>query len=225
MNLHNHSIFSDGHYPVSVLIDQGIRSGLQLLGISDHAGTLKTNSLSLSDILKYTRIIKQFAETFKSSIRVLAGIEIDSCINRTPDLYNLPYSAIGKLDYILFEYVSNPYWKGLPLELLSKIRRNIGIPVGLAHPDLQFICRDTTVDKVLDFLESNSIFLELSSKEPAKYRNYPDFFTKLRDRNIFISFGSDTHYFLDDIALIQDQCEFTETFGLHDHLISHLFLS
>ncbi|OGL42563.1 MAG: hypothetical protein A2161_13605 [Candidatus Schekmanbacteria bacterium RBG_13_48_7] len=224
MNLHNHSIFSDGKYPVNSLIQQGINSGVKLLGICDHAGTMKTSSLAFPSISRYRRIVRNIAKHFTSKIRVLVGIELDSSINRTPELHNLPYDEINKLDYILFEYISNPNWNGLNLQQMGYIKRKLGIPLGLAHPDLSFLCNDLSIDQVLDILENNSIFIELSARNPSKYRNFPEFFKKLHKRNINISLGTDTHNCLEDIGSILDPINFVKEMDLQDHLISRFFL-
>lgn len=123
----------------------------------------------------------------------------------------------------LFEYIDNPYWNGLQLKQLEYIRRKLRIPIGLAHPDLSLLCRDKSEDQVLDFLEKQAIFIELSGKYPYQYRGFPDFFQKLRDRHIYISVGSDTHLALEDIRQIDDPLSFVESFNLQDHLISTLF--
>ena len=81
INLHNHSLFSDGKYPVNTLIEHAINANIQLLGISDHSGTSKTHSLPLSKITQYEKLIRTIGEHYKDKIKVIAGIEIDSVFN------------------------------------------------------------------------------------------------------------------------------------------------
>ena len=223
-NLHNHTLFSDGKHTISALIEQAIGSGIKLLGISDHSGTTKTTSLPLNRLPEYVRLIRTHAERYMSEIKILAGIELDSCINRTPELHQLPYDQINSMDYVLFEYINNPYWNGLDLQQLGYIRRKIGIPVGLAHPDIGFLCENMPVGEVIDFLEHHAIFLELTSRDPSKYRNYPDFFQRLKDRQILLSIGSDTHDDILDIARLEDPIDFITSQGLQDQLISKVLL-
>jgi len=225
MNLHNHSLFSDGKQSVNSLIEYAITTDIKLLGISDHAGTMKTPSLPLSKISQYEQLVRTLAERYKDKIKVLAGIEIDSCINRTPDLHQLPYEQINRLDYVLFEYINNPYWNGINLQQLGYIRRKLGIPVGLAHPDITFLCGEMSVEEVIDFLEDHAIFIELSSKEPSGYRNHVEFFNALRNRNIRVSIGSDTHYALEDLEDIHDPVDFIRECSLENNLVSEIFLS
>ncbi|KPK17937.1 MAG: hypothetical protein AMK69_25295, partial [Nitrospira bacterium SG8_3] len=135
INLHNHTTFSDGKYPPRTIIETGIEAGLTHIAITDHYMTKKVDSIPYSELVDYSREICDLADEFQDSIHVLCGVEIDACKQRT-DFNKMDFEALNTLDFVLFEYVQNDLWNGMPLWQILGIRNNLTCPVGLAHNDI-----------------------------------------------------------------------------------------
>lgn len=228
MNLHNHTTFSDGKYPPRTIIETGIEAGLTHIAITDHYMTRKVDSIPYSDLADYHREISDLADEFHDSIRVLCGVEIDACKQRT-DFDKMHHDDLSKLDFVLFEYVQNDIWSGMPLWEMLRIRNNISCPVGLAHNDIGKNFSHSKYEELIGVLESNKIFIELCpnlrhSKLNKQFYHFAEgFFANLKGSEVLVSIGTDTHTNLKNVGDIADALDFITRFGLEDNLITTLF--
>ncbi|MFQ5980323.1 MAG: PHP domain-containing protein [Candidatus Heimdallarchaeota archaeon] len=235
MNLHNHSIFSDGSYEVATIIKTAEQDcSLDIVGICDHYRTQKVweHSLDPQRILPYLEHIRQIDRISKSPIRVLIGMEIDFS-PRTADIDSLPTQILNKLDFILFEYVNSQHWGGFSHKKLLDIREHFDIPVGIAHCDFRRdLWMGETDTKVLYEIAEADIFLELSpgsrnreltpSGPQPYYRQIIDLFIEIREKDIPLRFsiGTDMHSDLSEVCATTDAEKFLEEYQLLNHLIS-----
>ncbi len=226
MNLHNHTEFSDGSFSADDIVNFAINSGLDMIGISDHFFTSKIFwDYSYQEWIevnwgRYLLMLENVTSWFShKKIRILKGIEIDSCEERLQvKLESLPWKDInGRLDYVLVEYVGETHIGGMKLEDLGRIRELCQIPIILAHPDIDFLKLALPLDKVFGILRQYDIALEI----PAGYRN--QWFWNNNDpkllQDLTLSIGSDTH---DDLAQAGDiyrTLEFLQKNNLADNLI------
>lgn len=228
MNLHNHTTFSDGRFSPRQIIEAGVDFGLTHIAITDHYMTSKVDSILFDGLLNYINEINTLAKEFQDDITVLCGVEFDSCKKRT-DFSKIEYEDLNKLDLVLFEYVQNDIWNGMPLWELLRIRENIKCPVGLAHNDIGKNFSHTKYDELIAVLEANKIFIELcpslrNSKLNTPYYHFAEgFFEILRGSEVLISIGTDTHSNIKNVGNIQDAMDFIERYGLEENLITKIF--
>ncbi|UCG70716.1 MAG: PHP domain-containing protein [Thermoplasmata archaeon] len=228
MNLHNHTTFSDGRHSPRKIIEAGIEYGLTHIAITDHYLTDKVDSIPFDGLSNYTQEIKALAEEFHDDITALYGVEIDSCKKRT-DFSKIQYDDLNNLDFVLFEYVQNDIWNGMPLWELLRIREDIKCPVGLAHNDIGKNFSHAKYDELISVLEANKIFIELcpslrNSKLNTPYYHFAEgFFAILRDSSVLISIGTDTHMNIKNVGNIGDAVDFVSRYGLENNLITKIF--
>ena len=229
MNLHNHTNYSDGRFSPREIVEAAIRAGLSVVGVSDHYRTSRARSLVPSNLDEYIEHVRRLAIHYKDRIRVLVGVEIDACPERTEDLAYLPMGQLNKMDFILFENVQDEDAGGIGLWELFDMRKELEPPVGLAHNDIarNFAEIDTAV--LIPVLETNHLFLELcSSARHSKlqrplYRHSAEFFGKLKGTAVELAFGTDTHDNLDDVGNIDDAYAFVQEHGLEKNLMDKAF--
>jgi histidinol phosphatase-like PHP family hydrolase len=227
-NLHNHTTYSDGRFSPRDIIKAGIDSGLTHIGITDHYMTKKVDSIPFDGLLDYIREVKELSIEFQELIKVLVGVEIDAGKERT-DFLKIQYEDLNELDFMLFEYVQNDIWDGMPLWELLRIREKIKCPVGLAHNDIGKNFSRTKYDDLIGVIESNSIFIELcpslrhSKLNKPLYHFAEGFFESINASNVLISIGTDTHANLKNVGNIGDAVNFIKRFGLEENLITKIF--
>lgn len=247
INLHNHSTHSDGLLTPEEIIRAAVEAGLTHVGISDHFRTAKLGATAqyvlAENLGEYIATLRALAARYASQITVLVGLEIDFS-ERTPmeQLWAQGFSRtpLNDLDYLLFEYVEDPQWKGLPLSALLAYRRWICVPVGLAHTFFSacFAGR-VAAQELAHTLEQHEIFVELcpSSRycvpspltgELIPYYRYPDayteaLFTAFAMREVRFSIGSDTHDRSAEVAAIDDTLAFLREKGLTDRLVTERY--
>jgi histidinol phosphatase-like PHP family hydrolase len=228
MNLHNHTTFSDGRFSPREIIETGVELGLTHIAITDHFMTSKVDSIPFDGLTAYIEDGRMLAKEFEDKIKVLLGVEIDSSKGRT-DFKKLSYDDLNKLDFVLFEYIQNDIWSGMPLWELLGIRENIKHPVGLAHNDIGKNFSHTKYDELIGVLEANDIFIELcpslrNSKLNKPYYHFAEgFFSNLGGSGVLISVGTDTHSNLKNVGNIDDAMGFIDRFGLSENLITKIF--
>jgi histidinol phosphatase-like PHP family hydrolase len=229
INLHNHTNYSDGRHSPRDIVEAAIRAGLTAVGISDHYRTTRVRSLQSGNLEEYIEHVRRLALHYKDRIRVLAGVEIDACPERTEDLAYLPAGQLNKLDFILFENVQNEAAGGMGLWELFDMRKELRPPVGLAHNDILGNFAEIDHAVLIPVLETNKLFLELcSSPRHSKlqrplYRHSAEFFAKLKGTRVQLSFGTDTHENLEDVGNIDDAYAFVQELGLEKNLIDKVF--
>ena len=244
INLHNHTTFSDGRFEPQAIIEAAIAGGLTHIGISDHFRTAKLGATAQYVITEYMDAyvahIRELAARYASQITVLVGLEIDFS-KRTPmeQLWQQGFkqTPLNDLDYVLFEYVSDDQWDGLPLTALLSYRRWIRVPVGLAHSHLSSAFGpNMSVSDLVQTLEQHSLFIELcpsrrnaapapDSADRIPYYRVPGPFNAalwdaLAGSDVLFSIGTDTHDRLEEVADIGDAWAFLQEKGLASQLVT-----
>jgi histidinol phosphatase-like PHP family hydrolase len=218
MDIHNHTIWSDGLHKPEEIIENAIDNGLEVIGISDHYYTDKCKSISSKDLPTYIEELNNLKEQYRDSIKVKIGVEI--CMNRLlVNLNKLPYELLNKLDYVLFEYLDYAFlgtkhddWNKYSVKL-----KNIGpyvdkltCDVGLSHADPFILAKIYGNDDILDGLEDvisyikkYKVFWEFNVSQSSIYFNHimnnrdaPEvkkLLKLLKDKDIHVKIGSDTH--------------------------------
>lgn len=204
IDMHNHTIWSDGEDIVEEIVINAIDKNVTVIGISDHFNTSKCKSVSIKDLNKYLKEITNVKEKYKDKIKVLAGIEI--CLLPYPNsLENIPMDIINKLDYVLIEYLDllSPKADITAIEsFLSKIK----CKKGLAHTNLiKLSNKFCDLDAMAKFIKDNDLYWELNSSSSCdalyyilyKDKEILDIINILKKHNIEIIPGSDTHCLID----------------------------
>ena len=205
VDLHNHTIWSDGANKVDDLIENAIKHNISTIGITDHYNTYKCLSISSKNLNRYINNLSKSKTKYKDKIKILRGIEID-CSNFN-DLDKIQYKYINKLDYVLLEYLEY-ISDSISLEDISKFINNFKIKVGLAHTDLikfassRYTNLEEGLREILKFIKNNNIFWEFNINSRSDH--YYNFITDsnkdikllkklLTEYNIEVTVGSDTH--------------------------------
>ena len=228
LNLHIHSIFSDGRNSISQIVSAALDKGLDYICIADHftnswKADIIPNLNSLAKIEMYLDEIDQFQKYLLEEERQMAlfkGIEIDLSSTEKFIVNNI---LPTRFDILLFEYLESiegiffikkiiNYWKG-------KTKNSTDFPlIGLAHFDPSFFAING-MNILIDFLTENRIFFEFNTSYPQFYsRKYRSFFDQLKERNVLISIGCDSHHIstLRDIEEAYDRIKF---YDLESNLI------
>ncbi|MHA1240795.1 MAG: PHP domain-containing protein [Promethearchaeota archaeon] len=222
LNLHIHSKYSDGRNTIPQIVSAALDKGLDYICITDHftnswKADIIPNLNSLAKIEMYLDEIDQFQKYLLEEERQMAlfkGIEIDLSSTEKFIVNNI---LPTRFDILLFEYLESiegiffikkiiNYWKG-------KTKNSKDFPlIGLAHFDPSFFAiNGMTI--LIDFLTENSIFFEFNTSYPQFYsQKYRSFFDMLKERNVLVSIGCDSHHIstLKDIEEAYDRIKFYE---------------
>ena len=180
MDLHVHTTYSDGSSEPRAVVEKAIGLGIRSLGITDHYGGLERYSIvSPARLDEYIAELKRLKQFYQDKIDVWVGLE-------TAILDGLPFSQLNKLDYILFEDIEMNPRLGY---FVSQVKPNLRIPVGMAHPQILLL------EKSIDILEKEGIFIELNTHYSDRYKgNWArTVWNKLASKDICISVASDAH--------------------------------
>lgn len=194
MDLHNHTVFSDGENTVEEIIKNALKYNIDLLGISDHFHLIE-------DLEMYFRIIKYFSKMYSSQVQVFAGIEID--ITKFHNLKNT--TLIKEADYILIENLEYVTDLNKSLQIIKSNILKYDKIIGLAHINFSRLIEmsgENGFKYVLDFMQENGIWWEINSNITTEFYDkliyHPSKTTKniiniIEDYDIDIIAGSDTH--------------------------------
>lgn len=180
IDLHVHTVYSDGINEPKELIDKAIALGIKDLGITDHYGDLEEYAIvSTARLDEYIAEMTSLKELYRDKINVWIGLE-------TSILDDLPFSQLNRLDYALFEDIEMNPRLGY---FIRHVKPDLKIPVGMAHP--QMILLEDSVD----ILEKEGIFIELNTHYSDRYRGNwaKTVWNKLSSRDICITVASDAH--------------------------------
>jgi histidinol phosphatase-like PHP family hydrolase len=229
INLHIHSIYSDGRNKIETIVKRANKLNLRFIAITDHfsnswkAGVIKT----LDSHKKIKNYLEKISDQNKelqargSNLRVLKGIEIDlgSSRRHIESLINP-----SKFDLILLEYLHSPETIGFVRNFLKdwEIRiqkQDKSFPLlGLAHFDpSQFIY--SNVNLLLDFLQKHNIYFEFNSAYSSYYsvKYKESFFDKFNDFNILVGIGADAHS-VNELDLIHEPLDMIKYYNLENNL-------
>ena len=211
-DLHSHSIISrDGHDAIEELIENGIRCGLDQIGITDHNYCVFRHRLD-----DYRRIIYKLRERYADKIQVLCGLEF-SLTHPT----DIEVEDLNVFDYCLFEYFHHK----MSTREMVEIRRRTDCPAGFAHVDIFALSEKEQVD-VAQLMAENDIFWEINVNYDRihGYREHQYCIDLMSDRkkqehvrscDLALSVGSDNHILLDySRDRIIAACDFISETGL-----------
>jgi DNA polymerase (family 10) len=203
INLHTHTIFSDGKNSIKDIVNKALELGINYLAITDHftnswKSGIMTNLDSRDKIEDYLNEISEYQEFLidnNKSLRLFKGIEVDlsSSANYIKRLINPT-----KFDIIILEYLETPEGIAFVRNLIDQWKKSVSPPkdfplIGLAHFDPSNFIYDS-LNVLIQFLKDYNIFFEFNSRYPQYYswRNEM-FFKKLKEFNILVAIGSDSH--------------------------------
>jgi len=224
MNLHTHTIWSDGSFLPEDVVRRAFSGGLKHIAITDHFETRKIeNPLRADRFPRYLRNIHAVRMMYEGRINVLAGVEIDTNPNRC-DLKNLPFDLINQLDIVLFEYVNDPVNGGIDLDQLVEVRSKIDLPCGLCHWDVDRIFKDLDPGILADKLRDLEVFVEVStsqfySRGGKQLYEHGERFYRAFDGKVKLSIGTDSHRRIDEVVNISKGQEFVKRIGMTDQMI------
>jgi len=225
LNLHIHSIYSDGRNTIEQIVKRALKTGLDYICITDHftnswKADIISNLNNLDKIKRYLGEISQFKEFLakeNKNLTLLKGVEIDLSSSEKYIINNI---SPNLFDLILFEYLEN--FEGIAfvkkiLEYWKKKNYNNFPLIGLAHFDPSyFIIRG--LDILLDFLKQYDIIIEFNSSYPQFYsRKHEIFYNKLKDSGIKVSIGCDSHH-ISSLKDIESPYNMIEFYNLEENL-------
>ena len=204
INLHTHTLFSDGKNSIKQIVNKSIKLGLNYLAITDHftnswkAGVISTTLNTLEKIDHYLNEItecQEFLTLNNKNLKLYKGIEVDI---GSSSAYIKRLIRPTEFDLILFEYLETPEGIAFVKNIIDQWKKTIvfnrSFPLfGLAHFDpSNFIYGSLNI--LMQFLKEYDIYVEFNSSYPQFYswRNEL-FFKKLKEYNIMVTIGSDAH--------------------------------
>ncbi|MCQ5376080.1 MAG: PHP domain-containing protein [Methanomassiliicoccales archaeon] len=223
INLHTHTIFSDGIFDIETIVSEGARKGLTHIAITDHFETTKVCSLSKRDFKRYLATIETIKEKYEGTITVLAGVEIDANPDRC-DLSSIPTEMLNSLDLVLFEYVNDFLNGGADIETIGNFISELIVPCGLAHPDFEIAFVGIHPDDLARLLSQYNFFIEINTAKPYKrngvafYERAEDLIAKLKGKVRF-SIGTDVHRTLSEVYNVSPAYNFARKIGIEEDLL------
>ncbi len=189
-DLHIHTNWSDGTYPLEFYVRKAEELGYKYLAITDHS--LVNKGTVQMDAQKFLKQLKYIEKVQKSTpVRIIKGVEMD--INENGEL---DYSAdiMEKADFIVGA-VHFDYGKGKEkaLELLKILLENEYVKV-IAHP-LNKVGKDlfgSHLDEIVEIAKRNKKAFEISLV-PDRMRESEFLVEKLKDKSVKLSLGTDSH--------------------------------
>lgn len=207
MDLHNHTVWSDGVNSPREIIENAIKHKVKAVGISDHFRTGKCHSIQPEEFMAYINAVTKLKQEYAGVIEVYCGIEFT--IMHFESFKRIPYTVTNQLDYFLLEYLDNLYYQKPDFDLneIAGYLRKAQCRVGLAHTNLLSIAnyhRDSGgLEAVLDVLKFSNIIWEINSHSDYEWfngivnnsRNTAEerLIDGITARKIDVSVGSDTH--------------------------------
>ena len=224
INLHTHTLYSDGDFTVQEIVRSAFQAGLTHVAITDHFETSKViNPLKRMDFERYMRDIRATRMMYDGRVNVLAGVEIDTNPERC-DLYDLPFDLLNQLDLVLFEYVEDPLQGGIPLNELRSLAKSLTVPFGFCHWDMDRIYRDREPSWLADKLAEMDAFVEVPTSQHYVRQGrflyeHSERFYRAFDKKVKVSIGTDTHHSLGEVGNIGRGLDFLRSTGLCRQLL------
>ncbi len=226
INLHTHSVFSDGKNSIKQMVTVALKLKINYLAITDHFSdswkckiipTLNTAE-KIEDYLIKIENCQSYLKTNNKNLRLFKGIEIDL---GSSEKVIKKFIRPEHFDIILFEYLETPegmayvrniieYWKNL-----KPVNNKFPI-LGLAHFDpSNFIYQG--LDSLIYFLKEFNIYYEFNSSYYECFsRKNELFFKKLKEHKIYVAIGSDAHN-LNGLDFIEEPLKMIEIYNLENN--------
>ena len=165
VDLHNHTKFSyDGSNTPEEIIENAIRHGVDVIGITDHQFSIGENLPIYYEYIQHCKI------KYADKIKVLCGLEIGT---RPTPPESLP-RATENFDYVLFECLDDT--RAIDFYEFLEWRKLFKCKAGLAHTDIFKLGERYGLD-IIKILRDNEKKQQI-----------------IKESGIPVSVGSDTHY-------------------------------
>lgn len=225
INLHIHSTFSDGKDSIRKIVKSALKLNLEYIAITDHfTDSWKAWVSKLKDIDKISEYLgeitqcKNYLRENGKKLTLFKGLEVDlgssaQFIKKNIQAYNF--------DLILFEYLQSVETIGFVKNIINFWKRKSHImsefPIlGLAHLD-PFYFIHGNLDILVSFLKNYNIYFEFNPRYPTHYsRQNLIFFEKIRDENIPVAIGCDSHS-ISTLNNIQEPLEMINYYNLESN--------
>lgn len=202
INFHIHSNFSDGEASIKQIIRATLKSSLNYIAITDHFSnswkarimpTLNTHQ-KINIYLERISTCQDYLRESNSELTLFKGIEVD--ISSSDD-YIRKLLHPRAFDLILFEYIETPEAIAFVKNLINYWKNKKGgkfLPIfGLAHFNPSFFMQGG-LEILMQFLIDYEIYFEFNSSYSDYYsRRYEIFFKMLKDYDIPVAIGCDSH--------------------------------
>ncbi len=223
INLHIHTIYSDGKECINNIVCRAVELDLDVIAFTDHlSNSWKSNIIST---LSTPEIIENYIEEIKDSqkivrekgetIKILKGVEIDLGSSEKFIKKLIRYEIF---DLILWEYLETPESIAFVKSIINDWRRTVNKEknwplMGLAHFDPSHFLYQG-LDNLIRFLNEYGFYFEFNSSYSEFYsRQNMVFFEALKNSNIPVGIGCDSHD-LSNLLEIEEPLEMIRYYGL-----------
>lgn len=226
INLHIHSNYSDGKQSIDQIIKKALQLDLDYIAITDHfTNSWKSwvsrlnNYETISNYLEELSSYQKYLINQDKKLKLFKALEIDL---GSSEQFIKKFIQIDKFDLILFEYLQNYETVAFLKKIINFWRKSItnsnDFPIlGLAHFDPSYFVSGN-LDTLMNFLKECLIYFEFNSSYPSFYSpKYIGFFEKLKEYNIPIGIGCDSHS-LSNLNDIEEPFEMIKYYNLEENL-------
>ncbi|GAH22445.1 unnamed protein product, partial [marine sediment metagenome] len=150
----------------------------------------------------------------------LKGLEVDLA---STEKFIKDFIQLDKFDLILFEYLQSYETVAFLKNILNCWKKSINsFPIlGLAHFDPSFFTYGN-LDPLMNFLKEYNIYFEFNSNYPSFYsRKYELFFGKLKEYQIPVAIGCDSHR-ISNLIDIEEPFEMIKYYNLEKNFLPTL---
>ncbi|MFX1501668.1 MAG: PHP domain-containing protein [Promethearchaeota archaeon] len=222
LNLHIHSNYSDGKQTIKQIVGKSIKIKLDYIAITDHfTNSWKSwvsrlnNKETITEYLEKISICQKYLTSNNKFLTLLKGIEID--LSSTEQFIKM-YLKADNFDLILFEYLQTyetiAFVKNIIHHWKKQLTDKNKFPVlGLAHFDPSYFMLGN-LDILMRFLKKYEIYFEFNPSYSSFYSpRYKRFFDKLREYEIPVAIGCDSHN-LNTLNNIEEPLEMIKYYNL-----------
>jgi histidinol phosphatase-like PHP family hydrolase len=220
-NLHNHTCFSTGFYRPRDIITTAIEGKMDSIGISDdffitpiskeYRHKKDFDRLFLEDLSYQIQHLQELRIEFPT-IPIFMGGVVDLNLNENTLPFITPLS--NRFHYLLFRNVDQSN-----IAHLLEYRKKFYCPIGLCQNNLKANFPKFNIERLIQLLGQNKVFIELDTRLPYFLENNK-FFNRVRGSQVRLTMGTDTHQDLKDVCQIEVAVEFIERMGLENNLLS-----
>ncbi|MDO4748854.1 MAG: histidinol-phosphatase [Eubacteriales bacterium] len=186
VDLHIHTIFSDGKNTPEEIVKSAIVQGISVIGFSDHSYTAFDESYCIGKdkINEYINDINSLKEKYKECIELRLGIEQDFYSDMSTDEFDY---VIGSVHYIkvndnyipideskeILIKARDKYFNGDIYSLIEEYYKTVSDVVNKTNADII-----GHIDLISKFNENNELFEEQNERYIAAYKNACDVLIK-----------------------------------------------
>ena len=194
MDLHIHSVYSDGIDEMEQIVHTSINSEIDVIGFTDHLEYLYDQHT----FEKYVKAIMLLRDQYKDKIKVLIGGEIN-CL-KFLELSNSQRELLNTLDYLLIEDIEYLNDVKNYFDQFNDVMTDVDFKIGIAHLDLKRVLSSTNQNclrVLLEGLSLHNMFIDVSSHIDCSFYTEwtmnEDVSKSFNSYNFEYTIGSDTH--------------------------------